>query len=152
MANKKKAMEAYMEKIGERPLLTDEEEFQLARRIQEGDPNAVGLLVESNLRFVLSLAHQYKGQGVSLDDLVSDGLDSGGVGVLGGHGAHPFVWIWFFKPFPGKSCVDVCRRMTRVSVFGSRCPLARSRRLRRDDRSDAPRRARRFGRVCLVWL
>ena len=66
-------MEAYMEKIGERPLLTDEEEFQLARRIQEGDPNAVGLLVESNLRFVLSLAHQYKGQGVSLDDLVSEG-------------------------------------------------------------------------------
>ncbi|MBR6182776.1 MAG: sigma-70 family RNA polymerase sigma factor [Prevotella sp.] len=73
MANNKKAMEAYMEKIGERPLLTDEEEFQLARRIQEGDPNAVGLLVESNLRFVLSLAHQYKGQGVSLDDLVSEG-------------------------------------------------------------------------------
>lgn len=73
MPNYKKAIEAYMEEIGERTLLTDEEEQQLARRIQEGDMEAVGLLVEPNLRFVLSLAHQYKGQGVSLDDLVSEG-------------------------------------------------------------------------------
>lgn len=73
MANYKKAMEAYKEEIGEHPLLTDEEEQQLALRIQAGDTDAVGLLVEPNLRFVLSLAHQYKGQGVSLDDLVSEG-------------------------------------------------------------------------------
>ncbi|MBR6980163.1 MAG: sigma-70 family RNA polymerase sigma factor [Prevotella sp.] len=73
MANYKKAMEAYMEEIGECTLLTDEEEMQLARRIQEGDTKAVGLLVEPNLRFVFSLAHQYMGQGVSLDDLVSEG-------------------------------------------------------------------------------
>lgn len=73
MANYKKAMEAYMDKIGECSLLTDEEEQQLARRIQKGDEKAVGLLVEPNLRFVLSLALQYKGQGVPLDDLVSEG-------------------------------------------------------------------------------
>lgn len=73
MANYKKAIEAYMEEVGEHSLLTDEEERQLALRIQEGDSEAVGLLVEPNLRFVLSLAHQYKCQGVSFDDLVSEG-------------------------------------------------------------------------------
>ena len=73
MANYKKAMEAYMDKIGECSLLTDEEEQQLARRIQKGDEKAVGLLVEPNLRFVLSLAQQYRGQGVPLDELVSEG-------------------------------------------------------------------------------
>ena len=73
MANYKKAMEAYKEEIGEHSLLTDEEEQQLALRIQAGDSEAVSMLVEPNLRFVLSLAHQYQGQGVSFDDLVSEG-------------------------------------------------------------------------------
>ena len=71
--SKKKALEAYMDEIGDGQLLTDEQELQLARRIQDGDASAISELVEPNLRYVLTLANQYKGRGVSLDDLVSEG-------------------------------------------------------------------------------
>ena len=73
MANYKRALEAYMDKIGEGKLLTDEQERQLAERIQQGDRKALNTLVERNLKFVVSMAGQYKGQGVPIDDLVSEG-------------------------------------------------------------------------------
>ena len=73
MANYKKALEAYMDDIGDGKLLTDEQERQLADRIQQGDRKALDTLVERNLKFVVSIANQYKGQGVSIDDLVSEG-------------------------------------------------------------------------------
>lgn len=70
---KNKAMKAYLDEIGTTDLLTDEQERALAMRISEGDPRAAGELATANLRFVLSLANQYKGQGVDYDDLVSEG-------------------------------------------------------------------------------
>lgn len=53
--------------------MTDEEEQELSRRIREGDQRAMSKLVEANLRFVVKIASQYKGKGVQLDDLISEG-------------------------------------------------------------------------------
>ena len=53
--------------------LTDEEERQLGERIAQGDQQALEKLVTANLGFVVSVARQYQDNGLSLDDLVSEG-------------------------------------------------------------------------------
>ena len=53
--------------------LSDQQEKQLAQRIQNGDDEAVNLLVSANLNFVAHIAKSYVGQGVDFDDLVSEG-------------------------------------------------------------------------------
>lgn len=63
----------YLDEIGREVLLTSEEEKNLSDRIKTGDMAAVNRLVEANLRFVVKIATQYRGQGLSLDDLVSEG-------------------------------------------------------------------------------
>ena len=63
----------YLDEIGRESLLSAEEERALSERIQKGDERALNKLVEANLRFVLSMANSYKGQGVDYDDLVSEG-------------------------------------------------------------------------------
>jgi len=54
-------------------ILTTEEELELALRIQQGDEKAINLLVEKNLRFVISVAKQYVNRGARLEDLVNEG-------------------------------------------------------------------------------
>lgn len=54
-------------------MLTNEEERQLAERIAKGDSRALSKLVEANLKFVVTVARQYKGKGVAMEDLVSEG-------------------------------------------------------------------------------
>ena len=63
----------YLDEIGHTDLLTDEEERELSRKIKEGDGIAFSKLVKANLKFVVALARQYKGNGVSMADLVSEG-------------------------------------------------------------------------------
>ncbi len=63
----------YLDKIGKESLLSEEEERNLSVRIKKGDSRALNKLVESNLRFVVSIAHQYQGKGLSIDDLISEG-------------------------------------------------------------------------------
>jgi RNA polymerase primary sigma factor len=63
----------YLKKISKIPLLTPEEEKELAKRIKQGDKEALKKLVESNLRFVVSIARQYMGYGVPLTELISAG-------------------------------------------------------------------------------
>ena len=67
------ALNKYLDEIGRETLLTTEEERQLSERILKGDQRALNRLVEANLRFVVSVARQYKGQGVAMEDLVSEG-------------------------------------------------------------------------------
>lgn len=63
----------YLNDIGRRPLLSAEEERQLALRIKEGDFKARQEMIERNLRLVISVAKRYTGRGVSFLDLVEEG-------------------------------------------------------------------------------
>ena len=63
----------YLDEIGQEKLLTDEQERELSERIKQGDQRALGRLVQANLRFVVKLATLYRGQGLQLDDLISEG-------------------------------------------------------------------------------
>lgn len=63
----------YLKEIGTVPLLTPEEELELARRKSEGDEVAKEKLVEANLRLVVSIAKRYTGRGMSFLDLVQEG-------------------------------------------------------------------------------
>src|SRR6476619_3925547 len=56
------------------PLLTPEQEIELAQRIERGDLHAKELLVNSNLRLVASNARRYQNQGLPLSDLVQEGM------------------------------------------------------------------------------
>ena len=63
----------YLKEIGRIPLLTAEEEHQIAKRISEGDDQARELLTTSNLRLVVSIAKRYMGRGLALLDLIQEG-------------------------------------------------------------------------------
>lgn len=63
----------YLDEIGREQLLTAEQEARLSDRIQKGDERALNRLIEANLRFVVVIARQYQGQGLSMEDLVSEG-------------------------------------------------------------------------------
>ena len=56
------------------PLLTAEEEVELAKRIERGDLAAKERMINSNLRLVISVARKYQGQGLSLGDLIQEGM------------------------------------------------------------------------------
>ncbi|HMI04402.1 MAG TPA: RNA polymerase sigma factor RpoD/SigA [Pedobacter sp.] len=63
----------YLQDIKKYPLLTGDEETKLALKIKEGDQAALNRLVNSNLRFVISVAKKYEGQGILLPDLIAEG-------------------------------------------------------------------------------
>ena len=63
----------YMREIAKTPLLSREEEESLARLSAGGDAAAREKLVKANLRFVISIAQKYRGQGLPLEDLISEG-------------------------------------------------------------------------------
>lgn len=63
----------YLDEIGREQLLTEEQEARLSARILQGDERALNRLIEANLRFVVVIARQYQGQGLSMEDLVSEG-------------------------------------------------------------------------------
>ena len=63
----------YLKEIGTVPLLTAEEELELAKRKSEGDPVAKDKLIEANLRLVVSIAKRSTGRGMSFLDLVQEG-------------------------------------------------------------------------------
>lgn len=67
------SLEKYLQEIGKVPLLTTEEEVQLVRAVRNGDKSALDKIVKANLRFVVSVAKQYQGQGLSLPDLINEG-------------------------------------------------------------------------------
>lgn len=63
----------YLKEIGRIPLLTFEEEVDLAKRIEEGDERAKDQLAEANLRLVVSIAKRYVGRGMQFLDLIQEG-------------------------------------------------------------------------------
>ena len=67
------SLDKYLQEIGKVPLLSTEEEVLLIAQIKKGDKVALDKLVKANLRFVVSVAKQYQGQGLSLPDLINEG-------------------------------------------------------------------------------
>jgi len=67
------SLDKYLQDISREPLISAEEEVQLAKRIRLGDNLALNKLVKANLRFVVSAAKQYQNQGLSLPDLINEG-------------------------------------------------------------------------------
>ena len=63
----------YLKEINRIPLLSREEEVELARKVREGDETAKKKLVEGNLRFVVNVAKKYQNQGLPLIDLINEG-------------------------------------------------------------------------------
>ena len=63
----------YLKEIGQIPLLSPEEEQELAQRVSEGDQQAKNKLTEANLRLVVSIAKKYSGRGLHILDLIQEG-------------------------------------------------------------------------------
>ena len=63
----------YLEEINEIPMISHEEEYELAVRAKNGDRVAFNKLINANLRFVVSVAKKYRGQGLPLSDLINEG-------------------------------------------------------------------------------
>ena len=64
----------FMREAGRHPLLTAEEEIELAKRIEKGDLAAKEQMVNANLRLVVAIARKYQGQGLPLGDLIQEGM------------------------------------------------------------------------------
>jgi RNA polymerase primary sigma factor len=67
------SLEKYLQEIGKVELIQPEEEVKLAMQIKRHDAKALERLVNTNLRFVVSVAKQYQNQGLSLPDLINEG-------------------------------------------------------------------------------
>lgn len=68
-----RSLDLYLREIGRTPLITAQQEVELAKRIKLGDQQALEKLTKANLRFVVSVAKQYQNQGLSLADLINEG-------------------------------------------------------------------------------
>jgi RNA polymerase primary sigma factor len=68
------SLQLFLNEIGRYPLLTAEEEVELAKRIERGDLEAKERMINSNLRLVVSIAKRYQGHDLSLLDLIQEGV------------------------------------------------------------------------------
>lgn len=67
------SLDKYLNEVSRQPMVTAEEEVNLARLIRTGDQQALEKLTNANLRFVVSVAKQFQNQGMSLSDLINEG-------------------------------------------------------------------------------
>ncbi len=67
------SLEKYLQDISKIPMITPDEEIILTKKIRGGNKQALAVLAQSNLRFVVSVAKQYQHRGLSLPDLISEG-------------------------------------------------------------------------------
>jgi len=85
------ALQLFLNEAGRFPLLTAPQEVELAKAIETGDKRAKDLLVNSNLRLVVSIAKKYQGHGLTLLDLIQEGI----IGLI--RAAEKFDWRKGFK-------------------------------------------------------
>jgi RNA polymerase primary sigma factor len=85
------ALQLFLNEAGRWPLLTKEEEVELAKRIERGDVEAKERMINSNLRLVVSIAKKYQGHGLSLLDLIQEGI----IGLI--RAVEKFDWRRGFK-------------------------------------------------------
>jgi len=85
------SLQLFLNEIGRYPLLTAAEEVELAKRIERGDQEAKERMINSNLRLVVSIAKRYQGHGLSLLDLIQEGV----IGLI--RAVEKFDWRRGFK-------------------------------------------------------
>jgi len=85
------ALQLFLNEAGRYTLLTAAEEVELAKRIERGDKEAKDLMINSNLRLVVSIAKKYQGHGISLLDLIQEGI----IGLI--RAVEKFDWRRGFK-------------------------------------------------------
>src|SRR5512133_3414688 len=85
------ALQLFLNEAGRYKLLTAAEEVELAKLIEDGDKEAKDLMINSNLRLVVSIAKKYQGHGISLLDLIQEGI----IGLI--RAVEKFDWRRGFK-------------------------------------------------------
>jgi len=85
------SLQLFLNEAGRYPLLTAAQEVELAKRIEAGDKQAKDILINSNLRLVVSIAKKYQGHGLTLLDLIQEGI----IGLI--RAAEKFDWRKGFK-------------------------------------------------------
>src|SRR4029079_13856900 len=80
------SLQLFLNEAGRYPLLTAAQEVEIAKRIEAGEKQAKDLLVNSNLRLVVSIAKKYQGHGLTLLDLIQEGI----IGLI--RAAEKFDW------------------------------------------------------------
>jgi RNA polymerase primary sigma factor len=85
------ALQQFLNEAGRYQLLTAAQEVELAKRIERGDMQAKELMINSNLRLVVSIAKKYQGHGLSLLDLIQEGI----IGLI--RAVEKFDWRRGFK-------------------------------------------------------
>ena len=85
------ALQLFLNEVGRHKLLTADEEVVLAKRIERGDAQAKEQMVNANLRLVVSIAKRYQGHGLSLLDLIQEGI----IGLI--RAVEKFDWRKGFK-------------------------------------------------------
>jgi RNA polymerase primary sigma factor len=85
------ALQLFLNEAGRWPLLTKEEEVALAKGVERGDAEAKERMINSNLRLVVSIAKRYQGNGLSLLDLIQEGI----IGLI--RAVEKFDWRRGFK-------------------------------------------------------
>ena len=85
------SLQLFLNEAGRYPLLTAAEEVELAKRIERGDQAAKDKMINSNLRLVVSIAKKYQGHGLSLLDLIQEGV----IGLI--RAAEKFDWRRGYK-------------------------------------------------------
>jgi RNA polymerase primary sigma factor len=85
------ALQLFLNEMARYPLLTAEEEVELAKLIERGDKEAKDRMINSNLRLVVSIAKKYQGHGLSLLDLIQEGI----IGLI--RAVEKFDWRKGFK-------------------------------------------------------
>jgi RNA polymerase primary sigma factor len=107
----------YLKEINRIPLLTQEEEYNLAVRAKKGDEIARKKLIEANLRFVVNVAKKYQNQGIPLNDLI----DEGNIGLM--------TAVEKFEPDMGYHFISYAVWWIRQSIVKALCEKSRAVRL-----------------------
>lgn len=113
----KDVLSIYLKEINKVPMITHEEEYELALRAQKGDSWAREKLIRSNLRFVVTVAKKFQGQGLPLEDLI----DEGNIGLL--------TALEKFEPDKGYHFISYAVWWIRQSIMKAVCEKSRAVRL-----------------------